>query len=65
MISDATTVQGYERFEMLSHTILSIGNPFARSTRLHNIMSGAEIPQYIVTNALNLLNFGKNVTKSI
>ena len=65
MISDATTVQGYERFEMLSHTILSIGNPFARSTRLHNIMSGAEIPQYIVTNALNLLNFGKNVMKSI
>ena len=57
--TDSATEKGYDRVTMLSDYNLSIGNPFMRSKTFHNIVSAEEIPQNIVKNALNILEFGQ------
>ena len=52
-----TSKQGYERVNDLYRYIASIGNPF-RSSRMHNIVTGVEIPEEIVKNLLNAVQFG-------
>ena len=58
------TQKGYERVEMLTAYILSIGNPLTKSNRLHNIITAIEVSKSIFQNAINCVGFGDKCYQS-
>ena len=55
----SSTKIGHERARILLDYIKSINNPFSTGIRLHNISTGADIPQEVVDGLLECLETGE------